>query len=70
MRTTKLYCCTTSFCIENLKFFQNGGYQFSESASVVSHAPSMELDSASAYQSYGQEEGDTGGVTTGFEGLR
>ncbi|CAB1119331.1 unnamed protein product [Ectocarpus sp. CCAP 1310/34] len=49
---------------------KNGGYQFSESASVVSHAPSMELDSASAYQSYGQEEGDTGGVTTGFEGLR
>lgn len=58
------------YCIGNLVIFQNGGYQFSESASVVSHVPSMALDSASAYQSYGQEEGDTGGVTTGFEGLR
>ncbi|CAM9439699.1 unnamed protein product, partial [Pylaiella littoralis] len=49
---------------------KNDGYQFSESASVVSHNPSTDLDSASAYQSYGQDEGDTGGVMTGFEGLR
>lgn len=40
---------------------------------MVSHSRPTDLDSASAYQTYqayGQEEGDTGGVTTGFEGLR
>ena len=37
---------------------------------MISHNPSTDLDTASAYQSYGQEEGDDGGVTTGFEGLR
>lgn len=48
-----------------------GDYAFSESASVMSHNPTMDLDAASAYQGYGQEEGsDTGGVTTGFEALR
>lgn len=48
----------------------NGGdYAFSESASMVGPAPA-ELDSISAYQSYGQEEGDTGGLSTGFEALR
>ncbi len=60
--------------MEPLHSFQNDEdeYQFSESASVVSHNldPSTDLDTASAYQSYGQEEGDDGGVTTGFEGLR
>lgn len=55
-----MYCC-----LQNDK----DDYQFSESASVVSHNPSTDLDSA-AYQSYGQEGGDVGGVTTGFEGLR
>lgn len=49
---------------------QNGGYEFSESASVLSHNQSTDLDAASAYQSYGQDEVDTGDVTTGFEGLR
>lgn len=50
---------------------KNGGYQFSESASVVSHNPSSaDIDSASAYQSYGQDEVDTGGLTTGFDALR
>lgn len=53
-------------CLQN----EDDDYQLSESASVVSHNPPTDLDSASAYQSYGQEEGDAGGVTTGFEGLR
>ena len=38
---------------------------------MVSHNPSTtDLDSASAYQSYGQDEVDTGGLTTGFDALR
>ena len=56
--------------IVSVSGLQNDDYQFSESASVVSHNPSTDLDSASAYQSYGQDEGDAGGVTSGFEGLR
>lgn len=62
--------CVTHVVCSMSHAFQDGNYQFSESASVMSHTPSTDLDVASAYQSYGQEEGDAGGVTTGFEGLR
>ncbi|CAM9092624.1 unnamed protein product [Ascophyllum nodosum] len=52
---------------------KNGAYryQFSESASVVSHSRPTELESAAAaYGAYANDEVDIGGVTTGFDGLR